>query len=88
MKTLITASVVALGLFTASAQAAPRGLFTDIDRTAPLAGTFGDLQETAPRSFGSLNDTAPRSGVYGDLNETAPKAGTFGDLQETAPRSK
>lgn len=87
MKTLLTASVLTLGLFTASAQAAPRDLFTDIDRTAPLAGTFEDLNQTAPHSsFTTLNETAPRSGDYFDgQHDTSPRSG---DLRDTAPRSK
>jgi hypothetical protein len=87
MKTLFTASVLALGLYTVSAQAAPRDLFTDIDRTAPLAGTFEDINQTAPRSsFSTLNETAPRTGDYfDDQHDSAPRSG---DLRDTAPRSK
>ncbi|MGE5511758.1 MAG: hypothetical protein ACM31O_10970 [Bacteroidota bacterium] len=74
MKTLISASILALGLFTASAQAAPRDVFTDINQTAPLASTFEDLNQTAPKGvFDQLNDTAPRSdGVFGTLENEAP----------------
>jgi hypothetical protein len=74
MKTLISASIVALGLFTASAQAAPKDIWTEINETAPRSGTFEDLSQTAPKStFEQLNETAPRSdGVYGDLERNAP----------------
>ena len=72
MKTLITASVVALGLFTASAQAAPQDVFTQINETAPRSGVFTDLNNTAPRSvFTDINETAPRT-YFDDLNESAP----------------
>ena len=85
MKTLITASVVALGLFSASAQAAPRDVFTQINETAPLQGVFEDLNKTAPRSvWTDLNETTPRT-YFDDLNESAPRS--FGDIQDTAPRS-
>ncbi len=88
MKTLLSASILALGLFATSAQAAEKDIFTDINQTAPLAGTFDDLNQTAPRSpYASLNDTAPRSGgLYEDLQDTAPHApGTSGRLSDTAP---
>lgn len=75
MKTLISASVIALGLFTASAQAAPKDIWTEINETAPRSSTFEDLRNTAPKSvFDQLNETAPRSdeGVFGDLQNSAP----------------
>lgn len=74
MKTLISASILALGLFAGAAQAAPKDVFTQINETAPRAGTFQDLNNTAPKSvFEQLNETAPRSdGVYGDLEKNAP----------------
>ena len=77
MKTLISASIVALGLFAASAQAAPKNpqdIWTDLNETAPRSGIFEDLNQTAPKStFEQLNETAPRSdGVYGDLEKNAP----------------
>lgn len=85
MKTLLTASVLALGLFS-SAQAAPRDVFTQINETAPLQGVFEDLNKTAPRSvWTDLNETAPRT-YFDDLNETAPRS--FQDIQNSAPRSK
>ncbi len=74
MKTLISASIVALGLLTVSAQAAPKDIWTEINETAPRSGIFEDLSNTAPKGvFDQLNETAPRSdGVYGDLEKTAP----------------
>jgi hypothetical protein len=73
MKTLISASIVTLGLFTATAQAAPKDIWTELNETAPRS-TFTDLNDTAPKStFEQLNDTAPRSdGVYGELEKNAP----------------
>lgn len=73
MKTLISASIIALSLFATSAQAAPKDIWTEINETAPRS-TFDDSNRTAPKStFEQLNDIAPRSdGVYGDLEKTAP----------------
>jgi hypothetical protein len=74
MKTLISASIVAIGLFSGAAQAAQRDVFTGINETAPLSRTFEDLNQTAPKSnFEQLNETAPRSdGVYGGIETNAP----------------
>ena len=74
MKTLISTSIVALSLFTVSAQAASKDVWTQINETAPHSGTFQDLNNTAPKSvFDQLNETAPRSdGIFGDLESTAP----------------
>ncbi len=74
MKTLLTASIVALGLFAGAAQAAEKPVFTQIGETAPLSATFEDLNQTAPRSnFDQLQDTAPHTGaIYGQVENTAP----------------
>jgi len=74
MKALISASIIALGLFAGSAQAAQKDIFTQLDETAPLSATFEDLNQTAPHSsFSQIQDTAPRSdGVYGQVENTAP----------------
>jgi hypothetical protein len=73
MKTLISASIIAFGLFTASAQAAPKDIWTEINETAPRS-VFDDLNQTAPKGvFEQLNETAPRSdGVFGELEKNAP----------------
>jgi hypothetical protein len=87
MKTLITASILALGLFAGTANAAP-AVFDDIAATAPKAGAFEDLNMVAPRSgvFGDLNATAPHSGVFGDLQESAPRSdGVYGSIETSAP---
>ena len=84
MKSLITASVIALCLFSASAQAAPRDVFTQINETAPLQSVFEDINKTAPRSvWTDLNETAPRT-YFDDLNESAPRSG---DTQDSGSRS-
>lgn len=72
MKSIISASIIALGLFAGAAQAAPQ-TFTDLADTAPRS-VFDDIQDTAPKTvFEELNETAPRSdGVYGTLEKTAP----------------
>ena len=69
MKTLISASILAVSLFAGSAQAADVSkVFSDLNATAPRASIFDDINATAPRSglFDQINDTAPRSGgVFG-----------------------
>ena len=89
MKTLITASILALGLFAGSANAAPAvsQVFSDLNATAPRS-VFEDLQATAPRAgiFAEINATAPRSTVFGDLQNSAPRSdGVFGTLEQSAP---
>ncbi len=74
MKTLISASILAIGLFAGTANAAPK-VFDDINATAPRSTVFDDINATAPRSnvFRDIQDTAPRSdGVYGELETRAP----------------
>jgi hypothetical protein len=74
MKTLISASILAIGLFAGTANAAPK-VFDDINATAPRSTVFDDINATAPRSnvFKDIQDTAPRSdGVYGELETRAP----------------
>ena len=73
MKTLISASILAVGLFAGAANAA--SVFDDINATAPRSSVFEDINATAPRSkvFQDLQESAPRSdGVYGDLETRAP----------------
>ncbi len=86
MKTLISASILAIGLFAGAANAAP--VFDDINATAPRAGTFEDLNTTAPRAgaFEDLNATAPRSGVFQDVKNSAPRSdGVYGGIEQSAP---
>jgi hypothetical protein len=88
MKTLLSVSIVSLGLFAGAAQAADasQGVFAQINATAPRSSVFQDLNNTAPRSFQELNDTAPRSSIFDDLNKTAPRSdGVFGTLEVSAP---
>lgn len=87
MKTLITASILVLGLFAGTANAAP-AVFDDIAATAPKSGAFEDLNMVAPRSgvFADINATAPRSGLFGDLQDSAPRSdGVYGSLEHSAP---
>jgi len=76
MKTLISASILAIGLFAGAANAAPVSqVLADINATAPRSSVFDDINATAPRSdvFKDIQDTAPRSdGVYGELETRAP----------------
>jgi hypothetical protein len=74
MKTLISASIIAIGLFAGTANAAPK-VFEDLNASAPRSTVFDDINATAPRSnvFKDIQDTAPRSdGVYGELETRAP----------------
>ena len=74
MKNLISASILAIGLFAGTANAAPK-VFDDINATAPRSTVFEDINATAPRSsvFQDLQNSAPRSdGVFGDLETRAP----------------
>jgi hypothetical protein len=88
MKTLITASILSLGLFAGTANAADvsKSLFSDINATAPRSGIFPGLNDTAPRSlFDDINQTAPRS-VFDDINQSAPRDdGVYGTIENTAP---
>ena len=87
MKTLISASILAIGLFAGTANAAS-SVFADINATAPRSSVFEDLNATAPRTsiFEDINATAPRSKVFQDLQESAPRSdGVYGDLERTAP---
>jgi hypothetical protein len=73
MKTLISASILAIGLFAGTANAAK--VFDDINATAPRSTVFEDINATAPRTsvFQDLQNSAPRSdGVFGDLETRAP----------------
>jgi hypothetical protein len=85
MKTLISASILAIGLFASAANAAP--VFDDINATAPRSGTFADINATAPRgTFEDINATAPRSQVFTDIDRTAPRSdGVYGGLENSAP---
>lgn len=89
MKTLITATILSLGLFAGAANAADasRSVFMDISAAAPNSATFQDLNASAPRSpFDEINATAPRSTVFDDINKTAPRSdGVFGTLELSAP---
>lgn len=59
MKTIIAASVIALGLFAGSAHAS--NVWTTLADAAPRS-VFDQLQDTAPRSvFDQIGDAAPRS---------------------------
>ncbi len=74
MKTLISASILAIGLFAGTANAAPK-VFEDLNASAPRSTVVDDINATAPRSnvFKDIQDTAPRSdGVYGELETRAP----------------
>jgi hypothetical protein len=84
MKTLISASILAIGLFAGAANAAP--VFDDINATAPRS-TFADINATAPRgTFEDLNATAPRSGVFKDIDRVAPRSdGVYGGIEQSAP---
>ncbi|MFM9849491.1 MAG: hypothetical protein ACKVP3_20310 [Hyphomicrobiaceae bacterium] len=86
MKTLISASILAIGLFAGAANAASP-VFDDINTTAPRSGTFEDLKATAPRgTFEDINATAPRAGVFNDINRVAPRSdGVYGGLEQSAP---
>jgi hypothetical protein len=87
MKTLISASILAIGLFAGTANAAPK-VFEDLNATAPRSSVFDDINATAPRGsvFADINATAPRSGVFQDIQDTAPRSdGVYGDLETRAP---
>jgi len=62
MKTLITASLLALGLLASPADARDMsGLWTSLTNSAPRS-VFDQIRDSAPRSvFDQLQDTAPRS---------------------------
>jgi hypothetical protein len=85
MKTLISASILAIGLFAGAANAASP-VFEDINATAPR-GTFEDLNATAPRgTFEDIDATAPRAGVFKDIDRVAPRSdGVYGGLEHSAP---
>ena len=87
MKTLISASILAIGLFAGTANAAS-SVFADLNATAPRSSVFEDINATAPRAsiFEDINATAPRSKVFQDLQESAPRSdGVYGDLERNAP---
>jgi hypothetical protein len=88
MKTLISASIVAVSLFAGSAQAADVSkVFTDLNSTAPRSTVFDDINATAPRSglFDDIRDTAPH-GVFTDIQDIAPRSdGVYGTLENQAP---
>jgi hypothetical protein len=87
MKTLISASILAIGLFAGTANAAS-SVFADLNATAPRSSVFEDINATAPRSsvFEDINATAPRSNVFQDIQDTAPRSdGVYGDLETRAP---
>ena len=87
MKTLISASILAIGLFAGTANAATT-VFTDLNATAPRSTVFDDINATAPRCsiFDDINATAPRSNVFQDMQNTAPRSdGVFGKLETRAP---
>ncbi len=87
MKTLISTSILAIGLFAGTANAAS-SVFADLNATAPRSSVFDDINATAPRSsvFADINATAPRSSVFEDLKNSAPRSdGVYGDLEKTAP---
>lgn len=86
MKTFISTSLVAIGLFAGAAQAAPiDSFFTDLGQSAPKS-VFDQLNETAPKSiFDQIRDSAPRS-IFDDLRDSAPRSGgVFGELKRNAP---
>ena len=74
MRVLICAFALLFAALAGPAQAAQKGIFTQISETAPRSGVFEDLNLTAPRSvFETLNKLAPRSdGVFGELEKNAP----------------
>lgn len=80
MKTLISASLLSLGLFVGAANAADvsRSLFMDINDTAPNSATFAGLATVAPQSS--------QSNIFVDISRTAPRHDNiFRDLQTRAP---
>lgn len=90
MKTLISASLLLLGLFAGAAHAADisKSGFTGITGAVPSSATFTDLATTAPRLsiFDDINATAPRSTIFVDISRTAPRSdGAFGTLEMNTP---
>lgn len=87
MKTLISASILAIGLFAGTANATS-SVFTHLNATAPRSSVFDDINATAPRGsvFADINATAPRSSVFQDIQNSAPRSdGVYGDLERNAP---
>lgn len=88
MKTLIAASLLTVGLFTGAASAADvsNQLFSDINAAAPRAGTFEELNATAPRGvFDDISTVAPRT-LFDDIHDSAPRSdGVYGTLETGAP---
>ncbi len=85
MKTLITATILSLGLLAtqAPASAASKSFWTTLNESAPRS-PFDELATTAPKSFWTtLNESAPRS-PFDELASTAPKS-IFDTLRDNAP---
>jgi hypothetical protein len=81
MKSLITASILALGLFAGTASA--RQPFDSIADSAPRS-VFDEIRDTAPRSvFDEIRDTAPRS-LFDEIRDSAPRQ-PFDTIADQAP---
>lgn len=85
MKALITASILAVGLFASPANAATKSIWTTLNDSAPRS-IFDQIRDSAPRSvFDQLNATAPRAAASDHVQSVGELAPVFQTLSDNAP---